>query len=132
MKTKVEHQLAALRKRRQQLDLREQEILKVVRKRTLVHIATLAFEYGLDAAEVAAAINIRPTPKTIRQEGAAKKGQTSKTKRPLPPHHKVLPKYSNPDNPEETWTGRGKSPKWVSSLRECGKLATALIIKVDP
>ena len=23
------------------------------------------------------------------------------------------PKYRNPDNPEQTWTGRGRKPQWV-------------------
>jgi DNA-binding protein H-NS len=31
----------------------------------------------------------------------------------------VSPKYRNPDNPAETWAGRGRKPKWVE-----GKLAT--------
>jgi len=31
----------------------------------------------------------------------------------------VSPKYHNPDNPAETWAGRGRKPKWVA-----GKLAT--------
>lgn len=25
----------------------------------------------------------------------------------------VPPKFCNPDNPQETWTGRGRKPKWV-------------------
>ena len=32
---------------------------------------------------------------------------------------KVLPKYRNPDNPDEAWSGRGRQPKWVrASLAE--------------
>ena len=26
---------------------------------------------------------------------------------------KGKPKYRNPDNPEQTWTGRGKKPSWL-------------------
>lgn len=26
---------------------------------------------------------------------------------------KAAPKYKNPDNPEDTWSGRGRKPKWV-------------------
>lgn len=26
----------------------------------------------------------------------------------------VAPKYRNPKNPEETWTGRGRPPRWLS------------------
>jgi DNA-binding protein H-NS len=36
---------------------------------------------------------------------------------------KVLPKYRNPRNPEETWAGRGKQPRWlVAQLRSGRKL----------
>ena len=28
---------------------------------------------------------------------------------------KVAPKYRNPDNPAETWAGRGQQPKWLAS-----------------
>ena len=27
---------------------------------------------------------------------------------------KVAPKYRNPENPEQTWTGRGKAPAWIA------------------
>jgi DNA-binding protein H-NS len=26
---------------------------------------------------------------------------------------KVAPKYRNPKNPSETWTGRGRKPRWI-------------------
>lgn len=31
-------------------------------------------------------------------------------------------KYANPENPEQTWTGRGRKPKWVIAHIEAGKL----------
>jgi len=30
------------------------------------------------------------------------------------PRPKVAPKYANPENPGETWSGRGREPKWFS------------------
>jgi DNA-binding protein H-NS len=36
---------------------------------------------------------------------------------------KVAPKYMNPDNKSETWTGRGRQPRWlVAKLAKGGKL----------
>ncbi len=32
-------------------------------------------------------------------------------------------KYRNPDNPSETWTGRGKRPMWVNRLLEAKGLS---------
>ena len=29
---------------------------------------------------------------------------------------KVAPKYRSPVNPDETWTGRGRQPKWMAEL----------------
>ena len=26
------------------------------------------------------------------------------------------PKYRNPNNPEQTWTGRGKPPRWLKAM----------------
>ncbi len=37
---------------------------------------------------------------------------------------KVAPKYINPDNKSETWTGRGRQPRWLAAkLSKGGKLA---------
>lgn len=36
---------------------------------------------------------------------------------------KVAPKYRNPENPSETWTGRGRQPRWlVAKLAKGGKI----------
>jgi DNA-binding protein H-NS len=33
----------------------------------------------------------------------------------------VLPKYRNPNQPSETWTGRGKQPRWLAAELKSGK-----------
>src|SRR6266478_1365153 len=33
----------------------------------------------------------------------------------------VAPKYRNPDNPEETWAGRGLKPRWLAAALKTGK-----------
>jgi DNA-binding protein H-NS len=33
----------------------------------------------------------------------------------------VLPKYRNPQQPSETWTGRGKQPRWLEAQLKSGK-----------
>ena len=40
---------------------------------------------------------------------------------------KVTPKYRNPANASETWTGRGKAPIWAAALKTAGTLESALI-----
>jgi DNA-binding protein H-NS len=40
----------------------------------------------------------------------------------------VEPRYRNKNNPEETWTGRGKQPRWlVAELEKGAKLEDFLI-----
>jgi DNA-binding protein H-NS len=33
----------------------------------------------------------------------------------------VAPKYRNPDNPAETWAGRGLRPRWLAAALKAGK-----------
>jgi DNA-binding protein H-NS len=44
--------------------------------------------------------------------------QSRHTRRPYP---KVFPKYRNPKNLTETWSGRGKQPRWLTPQLRSGK-----------
>jgi DNA-binding protein H-NS len=44
-----------------------------------------------------------------------------KAHRPYPP---VVPKFANPDDPTQVWSGRGKRPQWVTE-----KLASGLTLE---
>ena len=33
----------------------------------------------------------------------------------------MAPKYRNPDNPDETWAGRGLRPRWLAAALKSGK-----------
>jgi DNA-binding protein H-NS len=33
---------------------------------------------------------------------------------------KVAPKYRNPDQPTQTWSGRGVKPRWLAALVDAG------------
>jgi DNA-binding protein H-NS len=37
------------------------------------------------------------------------------------PYPKVQAKFRNPDNSLETWSGRGKTPRWLSKLIAAGR-----------
>ena len=47
-------------------------------------------------------------------EDVLTEGKTKKTS-------KVAPKYAHPENPDLTWTGRGRKPKWVDAALTSGK-----------
>ena len=40
----------------------------------------------------------------------------------------VAPRYRNPNDPTQTWTGRGKKPRWVIEALENGKTLEDLMI----
>lgn len=44
------------------------------------------------------------------------------------PYPKVLPKYQNPKNPAEKWSGRGKQPHWVKVQLKAGKKLERFLI----
>ena len=60
-------------------------------------------------------------------------GYTTSLDRVRRPHPKVLPKYRNPTNPAETWSGRGKQPHWLQAqLKANKKLEHFLIASAPP
>jgi DNA-binding protein H-NS len=55
----------------------------------------------------------------IREPGSAHPLSTA-NRAPRRKYPKVLPKYCNPLAPSETWSGRGKRPRWVVAALETG------------
>lgn len=52
--------------------------------------------------------------------------QTSQGERRKYP--RVLPKYQNPNEPSETWTGRGKRPRWLTAALKMGHTIEDFVI----
>jgi DNA-binding protein H-NS len=46
---------------------------------------------------------------------------TSKSKRSFTPTEASEAKFRNPENPQETWSGRGRRPGWFKAHLEAGK-----------
>ncbi|GAB1594575.1 H-NS histone family protein [Lysobacter claricitrinus] len=42
---------------------------------------------------------------------------------------KVAPKYRNPDNASETWSGRGKQPRWLQAHTDKGRALDEFLIR---
>ncbi len=118
-RTTVANQLAAIRKQREMLDKKEQALKSKSHDKVLAKIVALAREAGLTAADITKALNSGKAAKAGKAPKASKKGALA--------GKKVAPKYRNPANPEQTWTGRGVSPTWVQALKAAGTLDSALI-----
>jgi DNA-binding protein H-NS len=51
---------------------------------------------------------------------ALARGSEVRADRPRRKYPEVLPKYFNPLAPEETWSGRGKRPRWLEAALQSG------------
>lgn len=58
-------------------------------------------------------------------KATARKTTTGKARKAA----KVAPKYRNPANGKETWTGRGLPPRWLADLIKKGKKREDFLIK---
>lgn len=63
-------------------------------------------------------------PKPVAAPAASKGRKTTKGYK----LGKVAPKYRNPDNPAETWAGRGQQPKWLASRIAQGRTLEDFLI----
>ena len=75
------------------------------KKKALERMRGVAAEYGLTLSEV------------INKEGRL----DSKKPKSKNADQASLPKYINPDNPDQTWSGRGQKPKWLKEALAKGK-----------
>jgi DNA-binding protein H-NS len=55
-------------------------------------------------------------PRPVSQDQQAKERVQKRRKYP-----RVLPRYRNPDNHSETWSGRGKQPRWLAAALTRGR-----------
>jgi DNA-binding protein H-NS len=65
----------------------------------------------LDSAKLA-------QPRTTKRRGGARKRRG-----------KVAIKFRNPANSSETWTGRGRQPRWMTAAIKAGKKRNSFLIK---
>ena len=72
------------------------------------------------AAKPAAAAAATSTPAAVPKTRKSTKGRSL---------GKVAAKYQNPANGKETWTGRGKQPRWLAAETAKGKKLEDFLIK---
>jgi len=77
------------------------------------HGYTIEELYGISAAS---------SPKESKKIGASKTTKGRKL-------GKAAPKYRNPTNPNETWAGRGRQPRWMADLVAKGSSPEDFLIK---
>lgn len=68
---------------------------------------------AIKAAKIAAQEHGFEIEELFGAGGAPVKTKTGKSINP--------PKYRNPENPEQTWSGRGRRPGWIAEAEKAGK-----------
>ena len=71
------------------------------KSRLLESFKKMSEEAGLDLADVV--VNLHSSSTTTNDQASRKR-------------NKARPKYQNPDNGNQTWTGRGRKPLWVAEF----------------
>jgi DNA-binding protein H-NS len=117
-KMTVADQLEKIKVARAKLDREEKKLLLSSHEKALTQIVQIVRTVGLSHEQVLAALG-----------GKVRGKAGGKTRGPGGPRGKVAPKYRNPANSEQTWTGRGRMPLWVADLHAQGALDSALIQK---
>ncbi|MDO4223180.1 MAG: H-NS histone family protein [Acinetobacter sp.] len=79
--------------------------------------ATVEHAYK-QAIEIARSVNL--SLEDLVNYGSTKRKKT--TRKP------VEPRYRNPANAEQTWTGRGKQPRWLAEEIKKGKTLESFLI----
>ena len=107
------------RAKKRQDALKQRKPIAAVRKK----LVALAKADGYTIAELFGdAANAKPEP----AKRAARKSAKGRVL------GKVAPKYRNPDNPKETWSGRGMHPRWLAEQVRRGKSAADFLISAKP
>jgi len=76
------------------------------------------------AAEKAVVENrLRQLQRGVQTQPVARSARSSDSKSSTQrrPYPAVVPKYRNPDQPSETWAGRGKTPRWLTAQLKSGR-----------
>jgi DNA-binding protein H-NS len=124
-KLTIAAQLAAIQKQKDLLAKKEAALRAESHGKVLIQIIKMAKDAGLSLEEIASAYEGHETKSTSKV--SAKQSKTTSLKPHTMKGVKLPPKYRNPMDPNQTWTGRGVDPGWVAKLREAGILESALI-----
>lgn len=103
-----DHEVSLIEQQIKDLVAKKQALLNKHRHEVVQKARAMVAEYALTASEL----------------GLSGRGKS------IAGGRKVAPKYANPQNPAQTWSGRGPHPKWVKAHQaKGGSLESLLIVK---
>ena len=71
--------------------------------------------------EIASVLSTKINAKKLKLEKRLEELGHEPSARQRRPYPKVHPRYRNPQPPHETWSGRGRQPRWVTEMIDAGK-----------
>ena len=101
----------------------ESEIKKrgdVARRDLLKKMHRLAADHGMSLEDVVGKSEAKPKPAAAPRASVVRPAKAKASK--------VPPKYRNPENSAQTWTGRGRKPLWVQAWISSGRTIDELLI----
>lgn len=93
------------------------EKLKAQIEKQIEKLAKADKKAAIDAAEKAAKAHGFSLSELTGSAPAKPRGRKAAKK---PAGNVNPPKYRNPDNPDQTWTGKGRRPEWIKSAQDAG------------
>lgn len=111
LQLKIEKEITRLQKQAKALQAKQ-------RNPIIASIIQSMREYDISPDELAAALAKKPAAARRKAENNAEPPQARRT---------VPPKYRHPDT-GETWTGRGKAPRWLADALAQGKTRDDFLI----
>ena len=94
--------------------VREEKTRKMARAKVIA----IAKEAGLELSELLESKGSKPSGSAASVKAGSEKPVRRRKK--AAKRAKVPPKYRNPGNSAETWTGRGKQPVWIRDYLAAG------------
>ena len=116
LKQKIEKEIQKLQKQAQALQAKE-------RGPVISSIIRSMREYDITPDEIATAYN----KKGSNRVGTGTRSSAKKTTTPATAKRTVPVKYRHPKT-NETWTGRGKAPRWITNAEAEGKSRNDFLI----
>ncbi|MCC2597508.1 H-NS histone family protein [Pusillimonas sp. MFBS29] len=114
LKQKIEKEIVKLQKQAQALQAKQ-------RGPVITSIIRSMREYDITPEDIAAAYKQKTTPRTSTATRTTKAAAGPAVKRTVPA------KYRHPET-NETWTGRGKAPRWITNAEAEGKSRDQFLI----
>lgn len=99
---------------RERIDQRMVEVDREARAKALEAIKAAAAEHGFNVHDLVG------KPERGSRKGAARAAAAAPSDRPA--------RYANPQDPSQTWSGRGRRPAWVNAALEGGASIETLSI----